>query len=66
MIGFPRLAQADHLIQGQVAVAKVVGTERNLIADRFADGSDDLYRAGDAPIRKPCAGTAAGRTPMFA
>ena len=42
MIWFPRLTQANHLVQGQVAVAEMVSAERYLVAHSRANGGDNL------------------------
>ncbi len=60
----PGLAQADHLVQGQVAVAEMVGTQRYLVAHCLTNGGDDLDRASDAAIGELGALAAAWGAPL--
>src|SRR5262249_2408451 len=64
--GFPRLAQANHLVQGQVAVAEMVSTQRYLVPHGLTNGRDDFDRASDAAIGQLSALPGAGRAPALA
>ena len=49
--GLERVADPDRLVGGAEALAEMVGAERDLVADRLADGAGDLDAELDARPR---------------
>jgi len=64
VVGLQRLADADRLVGGDIALAEMIGAERDLVADRRAHGGRDLGGECHAALADAGAGAAAGDIPL--